>query len=153
MLVAIISCVTICFPEYWKTNNIALSCEQIFKVAPVVCFGTDYIMDSQLFSSGIYQCLNNIDLLSAEEVESDEEYLDLCTVVDPFLLDNSKNLDEKPLVIDDLAQPWRWSWFRSSCCVVNVSSEIEQVARGKIGLGDEVILDPVVVDVLVNRLE
>lgn len=93
-----ISCVTICFPEYWKTNNIALNCEQIFKVVSVVCFDTDrdYIMDSRLFSSGIYLCLNNIDLLSAEEVESDEEYLDLCTVVDPFLLDNSKTLDEKP---------------------------------------------------------
>lgn len=74
-----------------------------------MCFGTDrdYIMDSQLFSSGIYLCLNNIDLLSAEEVESDEEYLDLCKVVDPFLLDNSKTLNEKPMVIDDLARPWR----------------------------------------------
>lgn len=152
MLVAIISCVTICFPEYWKTNNIALSCEQIFKVASVVCFSTDrdYIMDSQLFSSGIYLCLNNIDLLSAEEVESDEEYLYLCTVVDLFLLDNSKTLDEKPLVIDDLGPRLGDEVDSEAVVVVNVSSEIEQVARGEIGLGDEVILDPIVVDVLVN---
>lgn len=152
MLVAIISCVTICFPEYWKTNNIALSCAQIFKVASVVCFGTDrvYIMDSQLFSSGIYLCLNNFDLLSAEEVESDEEYLDLCTVVDPFLLNNNKTLDEKPLVIDDLGPGLGDEVDSEAVVVVIVSSEIEQVARGEIGLGNEVILDPIVVDVLVN---
>lgn len=110
-------------------------------------------MDSQLFLSGIYLFLNNIDLLSAEEVESDKEYLDLCTVVDPFLLDNSKTLDEKPLVIDDLGPGLGDEVHSEAVVVVNVSSEIEQVARGEIGLGDEVILDPVVVHVLVNRLE
>lgn len=106
-------------------------------------------MDSQLFLSGIYLCLNNIDLLSAEEVESDEEYLDLCTVVDPFLLDNSKILDEKPLVIDDVG-PSLGDEVDLEAVVVNVSSKIEQVARGEISLGDQGILDPVVVDVLVN---
>lgn len=102
-----------------------------------MCFGTnrDYIMDSQLFSSGIYLCLNNIDLLSAEEVESDEEYLDLGTVVDPFLLDNSKILDEKPLVIDDVG-PSLGDEVDLEAVVVNVSSEIKQVARGEISLGD-----------------
>lgn len=55
-------------------------------------------------------------------------------------------MNEKPLVIDDVGD----AVDLEPVVLVNVSSEIEQVAKGVVGLGDEVVLVAVVLDVFVN---
>lgn len=107
-----------------------------------MCLGTDrdYIMESVILQW-------NYPIIYEEE-ESDKDDLDLCKV-DLLSLGNSESLDEKPLVIDDVGD----EVDLEPVVLVNVSSEIKQVAKGVIGLGDEVVLVAVVLDVLVNWLE